>query len=146
MGNSSGKPPSATDAELAAQQALLKKWDGELRKQFETPQSFASERDRKLWEENRLNLARSLEAERGARRAQPEPARISDEQLQQVIAADQPRPRDVIDARKAQAAAPANLAEAQVALVGRCAVCGKPVTGRDVPRDESGRPRHPRCP
>jgi hypothetical protein len=145
MGDPGGKPPPATEAELA----LLKKWDEEIRKQYKRPDSFASERDRLLWEEQRLSYARYLELTRGAQRverAEPEPAQISDEQLQHVIAADQPRPRDVIDARKAQEAAPAHLAEAQVSLVGRCAVCGKPVTGRDVPRDKNGRPRHHRCP
>jgi hypothetical protein len=30
-------------------------------------------------------------------------------------------------------------------LIGPCSVCGKPVIGREPPRDDQGRRRHPRC-
>lgn len=71
---------------------------------------------------------------------------ISTDHLNEVAITTVDRPRNVIDQRHAAERAPADLAEAQVGLVARCTVCGKPVTGRDVPRDRQGRPRHHRCP
>jgi len=75
------------------------------------------------------------------------PAPIDDAHLNEIVQTTAPATaRESIADRAAADAVPAHLAEAQVSLVGRCTVCGKPVTGRDVPRDRHGRPRHHRCP
>ena len=75
------------------------------------------------------------------------PGPINPDHLNEIVSATAPSTaRQHIAARKAAADVPAHLAEAQLSLVGRCTVCGKPVTGRDVPRDRQGRPRHHRCP
>lgn len=75
------------------------------------------------------------------------PKPIDTDHLNEIVAATAPpTARGVVGERKIAAEVPAHLAEAQVSLVGRCTICGKPVTGRDVPRDRQGRPRHHRCP
>ena len=74
------------------------------------------------------------------------PSHINTDHLNEVVSATAPpTAREAIAERKLAADVPAHLAEAQVALVGRCTICDKPVTGRDVPRDREGRPRHHRC-
>ena len=82
----------------------------------------------------------------GSRRRGPPPP-IDDAHLNEIVqTTTPPTAREAVADRRAAAAVPAHLAEAQVSLVGRCTLCGKPVTGRDVPRDRHGRPRHHRCP
>src|SRR5690242_7973489 len=75
------------------------------------------------------------------------PKQINTDHLNEVLIATAPRTaRETVEQRKITADVPEHLAEAQVSLIGRCTICGKPVTGRDVPRDRQGRPRHHRCP
>jgi hypothetical protein len=74
-----------------------------------------------------------------------QPPGVTDEIVRTLAEAANPSPRALADDRRRAAEAPADLAEAQLSLVGRCTICGKPVTGRDVPRDRQGRPRHHRC-
>ena len=75
------------------------------------------------------------------------PSQINTDHLNEVVSATRPpTEREAVAERKLAASVPEHLAEAQISLVGRCTVCGKPVTGRDVPRDRQGRPRHHRCP
>jgi hypothetical protein len=118
-----GRPPSWTDADLAAaKQRMLE------------------------WQRNRVApLSLDEQLERDGKRPEPLAASVTDEQLR-TFATAEPTVRQRVDARHDAAAAPANLAEAQVGLVARCTLCGKPVTGREVPRDRAGRPRHHRCP
>jgi hypothetical protein len=54
-----------------------------------------------------------------------------DSALHHALAADQPRPADVVLQRHAATAAPAALAAGGVAVLPPCAVCGRPVTGLD---------------
>lgn len=93
-------------------------------------------------------LAKNREAKEQARRAQLGDKRaagpILDEQLNTVI--DAPSAEPIGSEQKVAEQVATHLAEAQVGLAARCTVCGKPVIGRDVPRDRDGRPRHHRCP
>jgi hypothetical protein len=104
---------------------------------------FPSQKDREMWEdqfEGRVNVER---AEREGRRAEPSHEPITDAQLHTVLDADASRRRDA-DRRDA-ARVPAHLAEAQVSLVERCPVCGKPIVGRAGVRSSDGRVRHRGC-
>jgi hypothetical protein len=110
---------------------------------------------------NREAHAQKLEKDRGAHEGpQREAAKhaakfardnrgsdaIREEHLQTIVGAADPKPREILNAKKSAEEVPAHLAEAQVSLAPRCTVCGNPVIGRDVPRDRQGRPRHHRCP
>jgi hypothetical protein len=119
-------PPSQTDAELAEWRHLLSHL-GDSRPSNNRPLTPEQLRDRE------------------GRRTDPAEPLISDDALQTIVAAE-PSARERVTANAERAKVPTQLAEAQVGLVARCTACGKPVTGRDVPRDSRGRPRHHRCP
>ncbi len=136
-------PPSPTDAEIKYGSCPTMQ-AGPLKSP--TVVADAGERYRQQGQTFEEEQRRRRAAESAAHRVEALPPLITDEQLNEVLAADNPAVRDRIAARHATEKAPADLAEAQVALTGRCTRCGKPVTGRDVPRDRSGRPRHHRCP
>ena len=121
-----GRPPSWTDADIASWKQRMLQWQGNRAAPLSP-----------------LSIDQQLE--RDGKRPEPAPTRVTDEQLR-TIATAEPTVRQLVNAKHDAAAAPAHLAEAQVGLVARCTLCGKPVTGRDVPRDRSGRPRHHRCP
>lgn len=93
-------------------------------------------------------LAKNREAKRQAGRARLGDTRaagpIVDDQLNTIVHPPTVAPPG--SERRVAEQVSAHLAEAQVGLTARCTVCGKPVTGRDAPRDRAGRPRHPRCP
>lgn len=127
-------PPTTGHAEVWEQKQLLQRWQSNPPPEHKTnlPQLQGSD-----------SLDRQLE-KHGARSSPPIPY-ITDEQLRTIATAD-PSPRDLVDAKHAARDVPAHLAESQVGLAARCTLCGKPVTGRDVPRDRNGRPRHHRCP
>lgn len=126
MAKSRKGPPSWTDADIASAKQRMLRWQSNRA----TPSSPPS-------------LDELLE--RDGKRSEPAVPRVTDEQLR-TLATAEPTARQRVDANRAAAALPAQLAEAQVGLVARCTLCGKPVTGRDVPRDRAGKPRHHRCP
>ena len=116
-----GRPQSMTDAELRERQHMLSH----------------------LGDNRPLTPAQLRERE--GRRTDGAAPLIRDDTLHLFVAAE-PTARERVAADATRAEASEQLAEAQVGLVARCTACGKPVTGRDVPRDSRGRPRHHRCP
>jgi hypothetical protein len=113
----------------------LAKLDREVR-----AQGFTSESARRRWEEKLEELATIEMIEREHTRAPELELPASDEKFQTLVDA-QRGPRDRVDEKKAAAKVPGQLAEAQVSLVPRCALCHQPLTGSDV-----GKPAHRRCP
>ena len=118
----SSAPPSWSDADSSSRKQLFDKW-----RHNGPPLTFEQQRERQAY------------------RARTTPAFVDDAALETFAAAASEAAHRSGGAGSVTKTAD-DLAEAQLGLLARCTICGKPVTGRDVPRDRSGRPRHHRCP